>query len=107
MSLNIKKPQISFFLEASESFLLYNNWNQLCLTHALPNAARGASCDQTDPNQQWRWVDGLCLQNVGSGQCVTSTATGELFEMQACVDGEQFSFYNVSQDKRRTIRIKV
>jgi hypothetical protein len=68
--------------------MLQNSWEKLCLTHVLPDAARGTTCDQADPNQQWRWIDGLFLQNVASGQCVTTTATNDQYEMQDCIVGK-------------------
>ncbi len=68
--------------------MFYNGWNKLCLTHALPAEAVGEDCDPNNLNQKWRWIDGLYLQNVGSGQCITTVTTTNLFEMQDCVDGE-------------------
>ncbi|XP_028392974.1 uncharacterized protein LOC114517441 isoform X2 [Dendronephthya gigantea] len=73
--------------EVGENFMLLNNWNNKCLQHKPGSAARGTDCSPSNSHQQWRWLDGLYLQNVGSEQCITSLPNEPFFDMQNCVSG--------------------
>ena len=44
----------------------------------------GVDCDPSDPKQEWRWVNNLFLQNIGSGQCLETFSTEPKFRMQDC-----------------------
>ena len=54
----------------------------------MPAGAQGEACNPSDPNQEWQWMSGLYLRNVGSGLCVTSISITPWFAMQSCVKGE-------------------
>ncbi|CAB4039260.1 Hypothetical predicted protein, partial [Paramuricea clavata] len=70
---------------ASDSIQLENSLYRKCLTHdGAGNPPVGKACDPDDPNQEWRWIEHLILQNIGSGHCLEGFSTQPNFRMQEC-----------------------
>ena len=88
---NITKTNHKFiFLEASESFMLYNPGNDRCLAHSSGSDAIGKACDANQNNQKWRWLDVLHLQNVHTQKCVAARSANPFFEMRDCDPGKHW-----------------
>ena len=75
------------FLDASDGMRLEQTWHKKCLTHDIamdPVRPLGQDCDLTNPNQEWRWINHLFLQNVGTGQCLHTFSTHPKHRMEDC-----------------------
>ena len=74
-------------IDASEGIRLEQTWRRKCLTHDIavyPTRPFGGDCDLTNPNQEWRWINHIFLQNVGTGQCLQTFSIRPKHRMEDC-----------------------
>jgi hypothetical protein len=75
------------FVDASDGMRLEQTWHGKCLTHDTSVSSgqpAGRHCDPANPYQEWRWLNYLFLQNVGSGQCLQTFSDWPVYRMQEC-----------------------
>ena len=93
------------FTDAGEGIRLENAWYEKCLTHdATQNLILGRDCNLADDFQEWRWIENLLLQNVGSGKCLKASSTGTTFEIQECVFSTNSQRYTCMFNLIKTFR---
>ena len=82
--------------DASDGIRLEQTWHKQCLTHDIALSRTrplGRDCDLTNPNQEWRWINHIFLQNVGTGQCLQTFSTRPKHRMEDCAFSTQQRYF--------------